>query len=126
VLQEIETVAPDRLDGADLWRDRHREGTNRARHPQFERAQPGGFREAELRGHPDGLLESEMFGHEKGAFTGAVAQRIGRFELANRGTVFLDEIGEIPLELAAKLLRVLRSGSSNVWAVRTRCERMRG
>jgi formate hydrogenlyase transcriptional activator len=75
---------------------------------------------------PTGLLESEFFGHEKGAFTGAIDRRIGRFELANEGTIFLDEVEDIPLELQSKLLRVLqeqefeRLGSSRTLRVSVR------
>ena len=75
---------------------------------------------------PLGLLESELFGHEKGAFTGAITQKTGRFELADKGTLFLDEVGDIPLELQAKLLRVLqeqefeRLGSNHTHRVNVR------
>jgi transcriptional regulator with GAF, ATPase, and Fis domain len=75
---------------------------------------------------PGSLIESELFGHEKGAFTGAVSRKIGRFELADGGTIFLDEIGDLPVELQSKLLRVLqdrefeRLGSSTTRTVDAR------
>ncbi len=75
---------------------------------RMSRRKNGSFIKVNCAAIPTGLLESELFGHEKGAFTGAVSQKVGRMELADGGTLFLDEVGEIPIELQPKLLRVLQ------------------
>ena len=108
VIQQIETVAA--TDAAVLLLGETGTGKElfaRAVH-SFSSRRAQSLVRAECALIPAGLLESELFGHERGAFTGAVGRTIGRVELANKGTLFLDEVGDIPLELQSKLLRVLQ------------------
>ncbi len=108
VLKQVEVVAP--TDSTVMVMGETGTGKEliaRAIHDRSSRRQRT-FIKMNCAAIPTGLLESELFGHEKGAFTGAIAQRIGRFELADGGTLFLDEVGDIPLELQSKLLRVLQ------------------
>jgi len=108
VLKEVETVAP--TGSTVLIRGETGTGKELIARALHELSPRRGrtFVKLNCAAIPTGLLESELFGHEKGAFTGAISQKAGRFELAHQGTLFLDEVGDIPPELQAKLLRVLQ------------------